>query len=154
MNNLNLPIETLELAVRSANACKNLCIKTIGELVQKSEDDIARTRCVGKRSLQEIKEKLNEIGLHLGMTEQEISKAESKKYSEPAFPCKFPDGFESYKGMDLRDYFAGQALNQATKAAWSEYGQGEFDDYEKIFTRAAEIAYKTADAMLAERDKE
>jgi len=76
------------------------------------------------------------------------------KDGNPAFPCNSPDGMESYKGMSLRNYFAGQALNQATKAAWSEYGQGEFDDYEKIFTRAAEIAYKTADAMLVEMEKE
>jgi hypothetical protein len=73
------------------------------------------------------------------------------------------------EGMSLRDYFAGQALNQATKAAWTEYGQGEFlkegqedldqeqkdlHEWKKIFTRAAEIAYITADAMLAEREKE
>jgi len=65
------------------------------------------------------------------------------------------------EGMSLRDYFAGQALNQATKAAWSEYGQGEFageevgekEEWARIFTRAAEIAYITADAMLVERAK-
>ena len=80
----------------------------------------------------------------------------------PVFEAKMVDAdYDSIdQGMTLRDYFAGQALSQATKAAWTEYGQGEFleegqedlDEWKKIFTRAAEIAYITADAMLAERE--
>ncbi|MCL2139187.1 MAG: DNA-directed RNA polymerase subunit alpha [Treponema sp.] len=66
---LNTPVEELELSVRSSNCLKNAEIKTIGELTRKSEDDIAKTRNFGKKSLQEIKEKLKEWGLGLGISD-------------------------------------------------------------------------------------
>jgi DNA-directed RNA polymerase subunit alpha len=71
---LNTPVEELELSVRSSNCLKNANIKTIGELTRKTEDDIARTRNFGKKSLQEIKEKLNEWGLSLGITDLNVLK--------------------------------------------------------------------------------
>lgn len=66
---LNRPVEELELSVRSANCLKNANIRTIGELTRKTEDDIAKTRNFGKKSLTEIKEKLLELNLSLGMTD-------------------------------------------------------------------------------------
>jgi DNA-directed RNA polymerase subunit alpha len=66
---LNTPVEELELSVRSSNCLKNANIKTIGELTRKTEDDIAKTRNFGKKSLQEIKEKLKEWNLSLGITD-------------------------------------------------------------------------------------
>lgn len=66
---LNTPVEELELSVRSSNCLKNANIRTIGELTRKTEDDIAKTRNFGKKSLTEIKEKLSEWGLSLGMTD-------------------------------------------------------------------------------------
>ncbi len=66
---LNTPVEELELSVRSSNCLKNANIRTIGELTKKTEDDIAKTRNFGKKSLQEIKEKLLEWNLGLGMTD-------------------------------------------------------------------------------------
>jgi len=66
---LNTPVEELELSVRSSNCLKNANIHTIGELTKKTEDDIAKTRNFGKKSLTEIKEKLQEWGLTLGMTD-------------------------------------------------------------------------------------
>jgi len=71
---LNTPVEELELSVRSSNCLKNANIKTIGELTRKSEDDIARTRNFGKKSLQEIKEKLKEWNLTLGITDLNVLK--------------------------------------------------------------------------------
>jgi len=68
------PVEELELSVRSSNCLKNANIKTIGELTRKTEDDIARTRNFGKKSLQEIKEKLNEWNLSLGITDLNVLK--------------------------------------------------------------------------------
>jgi DNA-directed RNA polymerase subunit alpha len=64
---LATPVEELELSVRSSNCLKNANIKTIGDLTRKTEEDIVKTRNFGKKSLQEIKEKLNEWGLNLGM---------------------------------------------------------------------------------------
>ena len=66
---LNTPVEELELSVRSSNCLKNANIRTIGELTKKTEDDIGKTRNFGKKSLTEIKERLQEWGLSLGMTD-------------------------------------------------------------------------------------
>ncbi len=66
---LNTPVEELELSVRSSNCLKNANIHTIGELTKKTEEDITKTRNFGKKSLEEIKTKLEEHGLTLGMTD-------------------------------------------------------------------------------------
>ena len=66
---LNTSVDDLELSVRSSNCLKNANIRTIGELTKKTEDDIAKTRNFGKKSLQEIKEKLQGWNLTLGMTD-------------------------------------------------------------------------------------
>jgi DNA-directed RNA polymerase subunit alpha len=71
---LNTPVEELELSVRSSNCLKNANIKTIGELTRKTEEDIGKTRNFGKKSLQEIKEKLKEWNLALGMTDYSVLK--------------------------------------------------------------------------------
>jgi len=77
-NILNIPVEELELSVRSSNCLKNADIKTVGELVRKTEEDIAKTRNFGKKSLQEIKEKLKEWNLSLGITESGLKNAIQK----------------------------------------------------------------------------
>ena len=65
--NLLRKVEELELSVRSANCLKNDNIVYIGDLVQKSESDMLRTPNFGRKSLNEIKEVLTTMGLHLGM---------------------------------------------------------------------------------------
>ncbi len=64
---LNRSVEELELSVRSYNCLKNAGIQTIGELVQKSESEMLRTKNFGRKSLNEIKEILQGMGLALGM---------------------------------------------------------------------------------------
>src|SRR6478672_10602187 len=64
---LNRSVEELELSVRSYNCLKNANIQTIGELVQKTEAEMLRTKNFGRKSLNEIKEILGTIGLSLGM---------------------------------------------------------------------------------------
>ena len=70
-NNLNenilKSVEELELSVRSANCLKNANIKSIGELVQKTEGEMLRTKNFGRKSLNEIKEVLSTMGLGFGM---------------------------------------------------------------------------------------
>jgi DNA-directed RNA polymerase subunit alpha len=66
---LNTPVEELELSVRSSNCLKNANIKTIGDLTRKTEEEITKTRNFGKKSLLEIKAKLAEWNLSLGMTD-------------------------------------------------------------------------------------
>ena len=65
--NLLRKVDELELSVRSANCLKNDNIIYIGDLVQKSEADMLRTPNFGRKSLNEIKEVLSQMGLHLGM---------------------------------------------------------------------------------------
>jgi DNA-directed RNA polymerase subunit alpha len=64
--NLLRPVEDLELSVRSANCLQNADIKYIGELVQKSEQEMLKTKNFGRKSLNEIKELLRDMGLQLG----------------------------------------------------------------------------------------
>ncbi len=76
---LETPVEELELSVRSSNCLKNANIRTIGDLTRRSEDEIVKTRNFGKKSLQEIKERLAEWNLSLGM----------KDYSTLKVPASF-----------------------------------------------------------------
>ena len=60
-------VDELELSVRSANCLKNDNIVYIGDLIQKTEAEMLRTPNFGRKSLNEIKEVLTGMGLHLGM---------------------------------------------------------------------------------------
>ena len=60
-------VDELELSVRSANCLKNANIQYIGELIRKSEQEILQTKNFGRKSLNEIKVVLEDMGLHLGM---------------------------------------------------------------------------------------
>lgn len=64
---LNRRVDELELSVRSANCLQNANIRYIGELVQKSEMEMLRTKNFGRKSLNEIRDILQEMGLSLGM---------------------------------------------------------------------------------------
>lgn len=65
--NLFRPIEELNLSVRSANCLQSADIRYVGELVQKTETDLLKTKNFGRKSLNEIKETLHNLGLELGM---------------------------------------------------------------------------------------
>lgn len=66
-DNLFKTVDELELSVRSANCLKNADIKYIGEMVQKTEQEMLRTKNFGRKSLNEIKEILKGMGLDFGM---------------------------------------------------------------------------------------
>ena len=72
---LNKSIDELNLSLRASNCLKNANIRTIGELTKKTEDDLAKTRNFGKISLMEIKTKLHELGLTLGMKNKNSDKS-------------------------------------------------------------------------------
>jgi DNA-directed RNA polymerase subunit alpha len=65
--NLDKSVEEFELSVRSYNCLKNANIRTIRELVQKTEGEMLKTKTFGRKSLNEIKEILQTMGLSLGM---------------------------------------------------------------------------------------
>ncbi len=80
--NLFRSVDELELSVRSSNCLKNANIHLIGELVQKSEAEMLKTKNFGRKSLNEIKEILTEMGLGLGLKvdfppREELEKRES-----------------------------------------------------------------------------
>jgi DNA-directed RNA polymerase subunit alpha len=74
--NLFRPVSELELSVRSANCLKNANITLIGELVQKTEAEMLKTKNFGRKSLNEIKSILEEMGLSLGMKLDDFPPAE------------------------------------------------------------------------------
>ncbi len=76
---LSTPIEQIELTVRSTNCLRNAKIKTIGQLIKKSEEEMLEMKNFGRKSLDEIKAKLNEYGLWLGMSDSELKNVKIKK---------------------------------------------------------------------------
>jgi len=75
-------IDELELSVRALNCLKNSHIHLIGELVQKTEDELLKTRNFGRKSLNEIKNVLHQMGLSLGMELQDFPDPEILKKIE------------------------------------------------------------------------
>ena len=73
---LNTPVKELELSVRSSNCLQNAQIHTIWDLVKKTEDEIKKTRNFGTKSLDEIKSKLAELNLRLGISDYAELKTE------------------------------------------------------------------------------
>jgi DNA-directed RNA polymerase subunit alpha len=65
---LNISVNEIELSVRAANCLNNANITTVGELAQKTEAEMLKYRNFGKKSLNEIKQKIIDMGLSLGMT--------------------------------------------------------------------------------------
>ena len=64
---LNMSVNEIELSVRAANCLNNANITTVGELAMKTEQEMLKYRNFGKKSLNEIKDKLEALGLSLGM---------------------------------------------------------------------------------------
>jgi len=84
--NLLRKVDELELSVRSANCLQNANIRYIGELVQRSENEMLKTKNFGRKSLNEIKEILSEMGLGLGMKldTQALKELEVRRGIEPS----------------------------------------------------------------------
>jgi DNA-directed RNA polymerase subunit alpha len=96
--NLDRSVEELELSVRSYNCLKNANITTIRELVQKSEQEMLKTKNFGRKSLNEIKEILSAMGLSLGMKTDEKGNPLMPPAQPPAPQPPQPD-----KGQDWED---------------------------------------------------
>ena len=98
---LNRSVEELELSVRSYNCLKNANIQTIGDLVQKTEAEMLRTKNFGRKSLNEIKEILSGLGLTFGMKFD----AQGRLVSPAGQPATIgvPTEFEEVGGADEDD---------------------------------------------------
>ncbi len=75
---LKMPVGELELSVRASNCLKNANIKTIADLVTKTEAEMLKTKNFGKKSLNEIKDILSSLGLHFGMELDQNGKIKKK----------------------------------------------------------------------------
>ncbi len=113
---LETPVEELELSVRSSNCLKNANIRTIGDLTRRTEDEIVKTRNFGKKSLQEIKERLAEWNLGLGM----------KDYSTLKVPASFRLKYEKKEGAAGED--DDQADDQEAPGLGGQQGAQEEQD--------------------------
>jgi DNA-directed RNA polymerase subunit alpha len=67
-NKLNQPISSMDLSVRASNCLESAKIHTVGDLAKLTEGDLLKVRSFGKTSLREVKRKLQDLGLSLGMT--------------------------------------------------------------------------------------
>lgn len=65
---LNMPVSDLDLSVRASNCIESANIRTVGELARLAEPDLLKIRAFGKTSLREVKRKLSDLGLSVGMT--------------------------------------------------------------------------------------
>jgi DNA-directed RNA polymerase subunit alpha len=101
--NLNRSVEELELSVRSYNCLKNANIQTIGELVQKSEAEMLKTKNFGRKSLNEIKEILSNMGLSLGMKIDEHGNAVPGSGSATQ-AASLPSAMNNYGGTPEPNY--------------------------------------------------
>ena len=88
--NLLRKVDELELSVRSANCLKNDNIVYIGDLIQKTEAEMLRTPNFGRKSLNEIKEVLAQMGLHLGrITSYNVCYTKLLRMSAPQGRCRW-----------------------------------------------------------------
>src|SRR5579872_1731750 len=81
---LNMSVNEIELSVRAANCLNNANITTVGQLAMKTESEMLKYRNFGKKSLNEIKEKLTTLGLTLGMTFDSETLEAPKEEAAPA----------------------------------------------------------------------
>jgi DNA-directed RNA polymerase subunit alpha len=89
--NLRKSVDELELSVRSYNCLKNANIRTIAELVQKTDQEMLKTRNFGRKSLNEIKDILDDMGLTLGMNLDDIKEDIEAEEIVPVAPSSEED---------------------------------------------------------------
>src|SRR6202030_3139264 len=80
---LGMSVNEIELSVRAANCLNNANITTVGQLAMKTEAEMLKYRNFGKKSLNEIKDKLSTLGLTLGMTFEADTLEAPKEESAP-----------------------------------------------------------------------
>jgi DNA-directed RNA polymerase subunit alpha len=83
---MSTPVSDLNLSVRSGNCLQAENIETVGDLLEKSEDDLLQLRNFGRTSLTEVKEKLAELGLSLKGGSAAPSDEEAEEEEEPVNP--------------------------------------------------------------------
>ena len=100
---LNQQISTLELSVRASNCLESAKIHTIGELAKMTENDLLKVRSFGKTSLREVKRKLQDIGLSLGMNFDTPAAAWRRSRNRHGRRFQFPGRrlLDDYLGLEI-----------------------------------------------------
>lgn len=124
---LRMSVNDIELSVRAANCLNSASINTVGELVVKTENDMLKYRNFGKKSLNEIKDKLKELGMRLGMKDEldgrgiryGIDYAEATKNKEgdgkgDDKDAEKSDGADAEKSDDAADEAADASADEKT----------------------------------------
>lgn len=93
---LNMSVNEIELSVRAANCLNNANITTVGQLAMKTESEMLKYRNFGKKSLNEIKEKLVQHGLSLGM------QFDPKLLATPGSSSRLRDTMDEPRATDLQ----------------------------------------------------
>ncbi len=114
--NLFRPVEDLELSVRSANCLKNARIRYIGDLVTKTEQEMLKTKNFGRKSLNEIKDIIGNMGLSLGMSVKGWPPPAAA--TNPGSPSQEPDPSKNEEGFSP----AAAAATPATQHSPEEEG--------------------------------
>src|SRR6185295_13168961 len=85
-------VDELGLSVRSFNCIRNAHIRTLGELVSRTEEDLLKSKNFGRKSLNEIKDVLTEFGLHLGMRDDDDDETGNVTARRPGKPLQPSSG--------------------------------------------------------------
>lgn len=89
---LNMPIQELDLSVRANNCLESAKVQTVRDLVKKTEADLLKVRSFGKTSLREVKRKLADMGLSLGMDVDNLAAMQAAAAAQPAETAAAPAG--------------------------------------------------------------
>ena len=118
---LNMSVNEIELSVRAANCLNNANITTVGELASKTEADMLKYRNFGKKSLNEIKDKLAEFGLSLG------TKVDPELMDTPIAPSTPPEDEESEEDEEE----SGESAEDAAEEGGEDGGDADSSDDEQ-----------------------
>lgn len=113
---LNMSVNEIELSVRAANCLNNANITTVGQLAMKTENEMLKYRNFGKKSLNEIKEKLTQHGLSLGM------QFDPKLFSTPSPAARLRESNDEARATDLQALIAHNL---------DTFGLGDDDDFDE-----------------------
>jgi len=100
---LEIPVTDFELSVRSRNCLQKMNIRTLGELIQHTEQELLAYKNFGETSLQEIKDMLASKGLYLGMAVEEKESESAQATPQPAAPARPQPQRPSAEDMPLQD---------------------------------------------------
>jgi DNA-directed RNA polymerase subunit alpha len=131
MEILNHGVDELELSVRSSNCLRDAGIRTLGDLVQKSEAEMLKYRNFGRKSLQELVDILADMGLHFGMDVSELVEPGAPRPDEEDEEAdSVPDDYEPTDDIDMVGVEPSEPDDEDAEAATEEDEEEEEEEDE------------------------